>query len=72
MMIPENTDPIAVAAQADILRFYSNVIHQALTEFVPGPDVTGGIAPDEDEFFAMAKAHTHTTLSAGRCVVHSH
>jgi hypothetical protein len=62
MMIQENSDQIAVAAQADIDRFYSKVICPALMEFVPGADITGGIAPDENTFFARAKAHTHNAL----------
>jgi hypothetical protein len=62
MSIQQNSDPIALTAQADIHRFYSRVIYPALTEFAPGPDVTGGVAPDLDTFFARAQAHTHNAL----------
>ena len=62
MLIQENSDPIALTAQADILRFYSKVIYPALAEFAPGPDVTGGVARDLDTFFARAQAHTHNAL----------
>jgi hypothetical protein len=62
MMIQENSDRIALTAQADIQRFYSRVIYLALTEFAPGPDVTGGIAPDLDTFLDRAQVHTHNAL----------
>jgi hypothetical protein len=61
-MIQENSDPIALTAQADIQRFYISVINPALTEFAPGPDVTGAVAPDLDTGLDMARAHTHNAL----------
>jgi hypothetical protein len=62
MMIPENTDPVALTAQADIDRFYRKVIGPAVVEFAPGPDMIGGAATDEDESFARAAAYTHNAL----------
>src|SRR5262245_52086426 len=61
-MIQENSDPIALAAQADIQRFYCRVVYAALTEFAPGPDVEGGVASDENASLDRAKAHTHNAL----------
>ena len=62
MAIQENSDPIALGAQADIHRFYGKVIHPALVEFTPGPDVTGGVTSDLDTFLDRAQAHTHNAL----------
>ena len=62
MMIAENTDPVALTAQADIDRFYRKVIGPALVEFAPGPDMIGGAAADEDGSFARAEAHTRNAL----------
>lgn len=62
MAIPENSDPVALTAQADIRRFYGKVIAPALAEFAPSPDPTAGFAPDLDTFLDRAQIHTHNAL----------
>jgi hypothetical protein len=61
-MIQENSDPIALTAQADIHRFHKRVIELALAEFTPGPDVEGGDAPSLDVFLEKAQTTTHNAL----------
>ena len=61
-MIPENSDPFALTAQADIHRFFIRIIHPALTEFTPGPDVPGRETSGVDVFLERARANTHNEL----------
>lgn len=61
-MFPENSDPIALTAQADIHRFCLKVIQPALAEFIPGPDSPVGIVGDIDTFLGLAQAATHNEL----------
>jgi hypothetical protein len=60
-MIAENSDIIALTAQADIHRLYVKVIQPALAEFAPTGDVVGE-ATDMDEFFEGARINTHNSL----------
>jgi hypothetical protein len=61
-MIQENSDPIAMAAQADIHRFFFKIIHPALIEFEPGPDQPRGEFSDMDAFLDSCAAATHNAL----------
>jgi hypothetical protein len=61
-LIRENSDQVALIAQADIDRFFIRVIRPALGNFAPGPDVPGGIVDDMDTFLDRAKAATHNAL----------
>lgn len=49
-MIPENSDIIALTAQADIDRLYKKVIRPALAEFVPENGNIAEEAKNMDEF----------------------
>lgn len=61
-MLPENSDPVALTAQADIHRFYIRVVQPALEEFVPADDVDGIEAADIEAFLETARIHTHNAL----------
>jgi hypothetical protein len=61
-MIPENSDPVALNAQADIHRFYVRVIQPALEEFVPVEDVAGLETTDLDLFLEAARQNAHNAL----------
>jgi hypothetical protein len=61
-MIPSNSDPAALTAQADIYRFYLTVIQPALAEFVPTDDIVGGETADIDVFLERAEITTHNAL----------
>jgi len=60
-MIAENSDTVALTAQADIHRLYVRVIQPALAEFVPTVDVVGETT-DLDEFLEHARINTHNAL----------
>ena len=61
-MIPENSDPVALTAQADTHRFYVRVIRPALMEFAPAEDVFGFETTDLEVFLEAASQHTHNAL----------
>lgn len=60
-MIAENSDIVALTAQADIDRLYVRVIQPALAEFAPAGDVVGQ-ATDIDEYLEGARINTHNSL----------
>ena len=60
-MIPENSDKVALTAQADIHRLYMKVIQPALAEFTPTADV-GGETKHIDEFLDRARTNTHNSV----------
>jgi hypothetical protein len=62
-MITENSDMVALAAQADIQRLYVKVIQPALAEFVPTAEVEiVGEKADIDQFLEHARINTHNLL----------
>lgn len=61
-MIPEDSDPVALAAQADIHRFYIKVLQPALQEFTPTDYVVGLEACDMEDFLEAARRNTHNSL----------
>jgi hypothetical protein len=61
-IIPENSDPVALTAQADIHRFYVKVVQPALKEFAPGNDVKGSETTDLEVFLEAARQNTHNSL----------
>ena len=60
-MIAENSDIIALTAQADIHRLYERVIQPALAEFVPSRDVER-ITGDMNQFLEGARINTNNSL----------
>jgi hypothetical protein len=60
-MISENSDIVALTAQADIHRLYVRVIQPALAEFAPSGDVVGETT-DIDEYLEGARINTHNSL----------
>jgi hypothetical protein len=60
-MIAENSDIVALTAQADIHRLYVRVIQPALAELAPTGDVVGE-ATDIDEYLEGARINTHNSL----------
>src|SRR5215467_6132843 len=60
-MIPENSDKVALTAQADIARLYVKVIQPALANFVATADA-GGETRDIDEFLERARINTHNSV----------
>jgi hypothetical protein len=60
-MITENSDIVALTAQADIHRLYVKVIQPALTEFAPTADIVGETT-DINEFLEHARINTHNSL----------
>src|SRR4051812_14608850 len=63
-MLVENTDMVALRAQADIERFYSRVICPTLAELVPEPAPLGGVTTDMNVFLDAARIGTHNALCA--------
>jgi len=62
-MITENSDMVALTAQADIHRLYVKVIQPALAEFAPTVDVDiVGETTDIDQFLELARINTHNLL----------
>jgi hypothetical protein len=61
-VIPENSDPVAMTAQADIHRFYVGAIQPALMEFAPANDVIGVETTDLEVFLEAARQNTHKAL----------
>jgi hypothetical protein len=62
-MITENSDMVALTAQADIHRLYVKVIQPALAEFAPTVDVDiVGETTDIDQFLEHARINTHNSL----------
>jgi hypothetical protein len=61
-MIAENSDIVALTAQADIDRCFQKIVEPALAEFAPTEDFIGGVAPDMDTFLDRAQAHTHNAI----------
>lgn len=61
-MIAENSDIIALKAQADIDRFFRRVIQPALAEFDPGDDPPDGVVTDLNVLLDRAQAATHNAL----------
>lgn len=61
-MLPENSDMIALRAQADITRFYSKIIHPVIAGLVPEDAPPGGVTSDADAFFEAARIGTHNAL----------
>lgn len=62
-MITENSDVVALTAQADIHRLYVKVIQPALAEFAPTVDVDiVGETTDIDQFLEHARINTHNLL----------
>lgn len=60
-MIAENSDIVALTAQADIHRLYVKVLQPALRDFVPADDVIGE-CEGLDEFLEAARTNTHNLL----------
>ena len=60
--IPEDSDPVALTAQADIHRFYVRVIQPAMMEFASTEDIPGFETTDLDLFLEAASQHTHNAL----------
>jgi hypothetical protein len=63
-MLPQNTDVIALRAQADIERFYSRVVHRTLADLVAEEAPTGGVTLDMDVFLEAARIGTQNALCA--------
>jgi hypothetical protein len=61
-IIPEDSDPAALIAQADIHRFYVRVIQPALMEFAPTDDVIGLETNDLEVYLDAARQNTHNAL----------
>jgi hypothetical protein len=61
-MIHENSDPVAMEAQADLDRFFDRIIKPTLIEFQSGTDIAGGEAPDMDTFLDNCRQVTHNAL----------
>lgn len=62
-MITENSDMVALTAQADIHWLYIKVIQPALAEFAPTVDVDIiGETTDIDQFLERARINTHNLL----------
>lgn len=61
-MIAENSDIIALTAQADIDRIYVKVIRPALAEFAPGDVKIIGDARNINEFLESIRINTHNSL----------
>jgi hypothetical protein len=61
-VIREDSDPVALTAQADIHRFYVRVIQPALMEFAPAEDIPGFETTDLDVFLDATSQHTHNAL----------
>jgi hypothetical protein len=61
-VIPENSDPVALTAQADIQRFFVRVVQPSLMEFAPGNDVTGLETKDLQVFLEAVRQNTHNAL----------
>src|SRR5437588_7818490 len=61
-MIAENSDTVALIAQADILQLYVKVIRPALVEFAPNNANIGGEPKSMDEFLESARIHMHDSL----------
>jgi hypothetical protein len=61
-VIREDSDPVALTAQADIHRFYVRVILPAMMEFAPAEDIPGFETTDLDVFLESASQHTHNAL----------
>jgi hypothetical protein len=59
---PEDSDPVALAAQADMHRFYVKVIQPALREFASTEDVIGLETTDLDVFLEAARQNTQNAL----------
>lgn len=60
--IPEDSDIVALTAQADIHRFYVRVIRPTLKKFAPAGDVIGLGTKDLDVFLEAARQNTHNAL----------
>jgi hypothetical protein len=60
-MIAENSDIVALTAQADMHRLYVTVLRPALGEFLPADDVTGE-CNTIDEFLKAARNNTHNLV----------
>lgn len=63
-MLPENSNNIALRAQADIERFYSRVVVPTLAGLEPEPAPAGGVTDDIDVFLDAARVGTHNALCA--------
>lgn len=61
-MIREDSDSVALTAQADIHRFYVRVMQPALMEFAPADDVIGLETSDLEVFLEAARQNTHNAL----------
>lgn len=61
-MIVEDSDPVALVAQADMHRLYIKVIQPALVEFAPGNDLVGLQTNDLETFLEAARQNTHNAL----------
>lgn len=61
-MISENSDPVALTAQADIHRFYVKVVRPVLMEFAPANDVIGLETTDLEVFLEGARQNTYNAL----------
>lgn len=61
-VIPENSDSVALTAQADIHRFYVRVIQPALMEFTPANDALGLETTDLEVFLEAARQNTHNAI----------
>jgi hypothetical protein len=61
-VIREDSDPVALTAQADIYRFYFRVIQPAMMEFPPAEDIPGFETTDLEVFLEAASQHTHNAL----------
>lgn len=61
-MIPEDSDPVALIAQADMHRLYIKVIQPALAEFAPGNDLVGLQTNELETFLEAARQNTHNAL----------
>ena len=60
-MIAENSDIVALTAQADIHRLYVRIMRPALAEFAPTEECIGE-TDDMDEFLERARVNTHNAL----------
>ncbi len=60
-MITENSDVVALTAQADIHRLCVKVVQPALSEFAPTVDIVRETT-DIDEFLEHARINTHNSL----------
>lgn len=61
-MLTENSDMVALRAQADIERFYSRVVHRTLVSLEPEAVPDPGEVSDFDAFLEAARIGTHNAL----------